>query len=220
MTHATHHTTAQHRAAQYSVAAAAHLWEAAGLVQQVEHPHACLYQVKHVLVVHKLDVRPCDRLALVLGLLLLEDVCVEMLLQLLVGQVDAELLEVVGVKLLKAWRGREQVATGGGWGSRGAAAQVGVGRQGSGSRAPDKGQPQSTVAGRLRMRRPERSSTADRVQHTKPGPPAARQGTRAPSCPPLSPPPPPNHHHHTPAHHRYRARQSRSPRPRPARWTC
>jgi hypothetical protein len=65
--------------------------EPALLVQQVQHAHLALDEVKHVLVVHKLDVGPVDALALVLGLLLLEHVVVEVLLQLLVGEVDAQL---------------------------------------------------------------------------------------------------------------------------------
>ena len=44
------------------------------------------------LVVDELDVLPLDPLALVLGLFALEDVPVELLLQPLVGVVDAELL--------------------------------------------------------------------------------------------------------------------------------
>ncbi len=54
------------------------------------------------LVVNKLDVGPVDRLALVLCLLHFEDVLVEVLLQLLVGQVDTKLLEIVLPELLKA----------------------------------------------------------------------------------------------------------------------
>lgn len=60
------------------------------------------------LVVHELDVRPVDLLALVLRLLHLEHVLVEVLLQLLVGQVDAELLEVILLELLEPCRQPEQ----------------------------------------------------------------------------------------------------------------
>lgn len=60
------------------------------------------------LVVHKLDVRPVDLLTLVLCLLHLEYVLVEVLLQLLVGQIYAELLEVVLLELLEACRQPEQ----------------------------------------------------------------------------------------------------------------
>lgn len=54
------------------------------------------------LVVDKLDRRPVNLLGLVLGLFHLEDVLVEVLLQLLVCEVDAELLKVVDLELLKA----------------------------------------------------------------------------------------------------------------------
>ena len=92
------------------------LGEAAGLIQQVEDAHLGLDEVQHVLVVHKLDVAPLDGLALVLGLLHLEDVLVEVLLQLLVGQVDAKLLKVVLLELLKACRAERRA------GGRGAGA--------------------------------------------------------------------------------------------------
>ena len=52
-------------------------------------------EVEHVLVVREGDELPEDTLALVLILLELEDVFVELLLQSLVGAVDADLLEVV-----------------------------------------------------------------------------------------------------------------------------
>jgi hypothetical protein len=87
--------------------------QAAGLVDEREHARAvggaagagrlgALEQLEHVLVVHKVDVAPGDALRRVLGLLALEHVRVEGLLQLLVGQVDAELLERVGVEALEA----------------------------------------------------------------------------------------------------------------------
>ena len=63
------------------------------------------------LIVHELDVGPVDLLALVLGLLHLEDMLVEVLLQLLVRQVDAELLEVVLFELLEACVQVEVVAS-------------------------------------------------------------------------------------------------------------
>ena len=87
-------------------AAPAYLWEAAGLVQQVQNAHARLNQVQHILVVHELDVAPLDRLTLILRLLHLENVLIEMLLKLLVRQVDAELLKIVFLELLEACRGR------------------------------------------------------------------------------------------------------------------
>ena len=74
----------------------AHPWEAALLVKEVQDPERLLLdQVQDVLVVDEGDVGPVDLLALILGLLHLEHVLVEVLLQLLVCQVDAELLEVV-----------------------------------------------------------------------------------------------------------------------------
>lgn len=85
------------------LAACADPREATLLVQQVQNAQGLLFnEVQHILVVHKGDVAPIDSLALVLGLLHLEDVAVEVLLQLLVGQVDAELLEVILLELLKA----------------------------------------------------------------------------------------------------------------------
>ena len=73
-----------------------HPGEAALLVEEVQDAEGLLLdQVQDVLVVDKGDVGPVDLLALVLGLLHLEHVLVEVLLQLLVRQVDAELLKVV-----------------------------------------------------------------------------------------------------------------------------
>ncbi len=60
---------------------------------------------KTCLVIHKFDVGPVDGLALILGLLHLENVLIEVLLQLLVGQIDAELLEVVLLEALEACAG-------------------------------------------------------------------------------------------------------------------
>ena len=86
----------------FQASTAAHPREAALLVEQVEDAQRLLDEVQHVLVVHERDVRPVDGLALVLGLLHLEHVLVEVLLQLLIGQVDAELLEVVLPEALEA----------------------------------------------------------------------------------------------------------------------
>eukprot|EP00966_Prymnesium_polylepis_P223705 5175982-Prymnesium_polylepis.1 len=74
------------------------------VVRQAAHSHllAAIDQVEARLVVDKLDVLPCEPLRLVLGLLRLEDVTVELLLEPLVGIVDAQLLERVGRKVLKA----------------------------------------------------------------------------------------------------------------------
>ena len=72
------------------------------LIQDVQYPHAPFYEVQHILVVHEGDVAPVDGFPLVLSLLHLEHVLIEVLLQLLIGQVDAELLEVVLLELLKA----------------------------------------------------------------------------------------------------------------------
>ena len=59
-------------------------------------------EVQRLLVVHELDVVPIDGLQVVLLLLQLEDVLHEELLQVLVGKVDAELLERVGIEVLEA----------------------------------------------------------------------------------------------------------------------
>jgi len=59
-------------------------------------------EVEHVLVVGEGDELPQDPLPLVLVLLELEDVPVELLLERLVGVVDAELLEVVLLECLEA----------------------------------------------------------------------------------------------------------------------
>ena len=73
------------------------LLDGALLVQQMQDAHLILAvdEVEALLVVDELDVLPLDALALVLGLLRLEDVPVELLLQPLVGVVDAQLLERV-----------------------------------------------------------------------------------------------------------------------------
>ena len=81
----------------------AHPREAAALVQDVQDAQGlALDQVQHVLVVHEGDVGPVDGLALVLRLLHLEHVLVEVLLQLLIGQVDAKLLKVILLEALEA----------------------------------------------------------------------------------------------------------------------
>ena len=54
------------------------------------------------LIINEADLLPVDALLVVLLLLHLEDVRHEELLKVLVGVVDAELLEAVGVKVLKA----------------------------------------------------------------------------------------------------------------------
>lgn len=54
-----------------------------------------LVELQAARVVDELDVDPVDALALVLLLFVLEDVLVEVVLQVLVGVVDAELLETV-----------------------------------------------------------------------------------------------------------------------------
>ena len=80
-----------------------HPGEAALLIQEVQDAQGLLLdQIQHILVVHECDVGPVDLLALVLGLLHLEHVLIEVLLQLLIGQVDAELLEIVLLERLKA----------------------------------------------------------------------------------------------------------------------
>ena len=67
---------------------------------EVERPHCD--EVERLLVVDELDVLPVDRLVVVLLLLHLEDVLHEELLQVLVGEVDAKLLEAVCVEVLEA----------------------------------------------------------------------------------------------------------------------
>ena len=82
-----HHSRSVHPRNLYS-----HLWELALLVDErheVERP--LRDEVERLLVVHELDVLPRDVLVVVLLLLQLEDVLHEELLQVLVGEVDAEL---------------------------------------------------------------------------------------------------------------------------------
>ena len=70
-----------------------------------QHQQACwslLDQVQDRLVVDELNVRKVDLLLLVALLLELERVVVKVLLQLLVGKVDAQLLEAVLLKDLEA----------------------------------------------------------------------------------------------------------------------
>ena len=76
--------------------------EAARLVERVDHAAGpLLHEIQHVLVVDELDVAPVDPLSHVLGLFLLENMRVEVLLELLVGEIDAELLKVVDGELLE-----------------------------------------------------------------------------------------------------------------------
>ena len=71
-----------------------HLGELALLVDERDDVHGFVGDhVQSVLVVGELDVLPADVLQVVLLLLQLEDVPHEELLQVLVGEVDAELLE-------------------------------------------------------------------------------------------------------------------------------
>ena len=79
------------------------LGELALLVNQtheVERPNGD--EVEGFLVVHELDMGPVDGLQVVLLLLELEDVLDKELLEVLVGKVDAKLLEGVGLEVLKA----------------------------------------------------------------------------------------------------------------------
>lgn len=76
-----------------------HLRELALLVDEGDDVHGFVGDhVQSVLVVGELDVLPADVLQVVLLLLQLEDVPHEELLQVLVGKVDAELLETTGRK--------------------------------------------------------------------------------------------------------------------------
>lgn len=75
--------------------------EAALLVQHIKYAQLPLNEIQHILVVHKLDVAPINGFPLILSLLHLEDMLVEMLLQLLIGQIDAQLLKVILLELLK-----------------------------------------------------------------------------------------------------------------------
>ena len=77
--------------------------EHARLVEQGDDAGVLLLdQVQHVLVVDELDVGPVDGLALVLLLLLFEHVLVEVLLELLVGEVDAKLLKGIRLERLES----------------------------------------------------------------------------------------------------------------------
>ena len=72
------------------------------VLQDREEPMGdALKEVQTALVVLERDAAPVDILRLVLPLLLLEQVAGEELLQLLVGKVDAELLEAVGFEALE-----------------------------------------------------------------------------------------------------------------------
>ena len=72
------------------------------LIQQVEHPELGLDEVDAGLVVVEVDHLPLDPLLDILLLLQLEHVLVELLLQLLVGVVDTELLEGIRLESLEA----------------------------------------------------------------------------------------------------------------------
>ena len=88
-------------------------WQGSANFEQVEHAHLVLAvdEVEALLVVDELDHLPLDALALVLLLLALEDVPVELLLQPLVGVVDAELRG--GAVHSDGVRGRQKAAEGG-----------------------------------------------------------------------------------------------------------
>ncbi len=74
-----------------------YLWEFALLVDERDDVHGFDGDhVQSVLVVSELDVLPVDVLQVVLLLLQLEDMTDEELLQVLVGEVDAQLLKAVG----------------------------------------------------------------------------------------------------------------------------
>ena len=86
-------------------------------------PNISFYGIKIILhsfylVVNELDVPPLDGLEVVLLLLQLEDVLHEELLEVLVGEVDAELLEGVGGEVLEAEdvQDADGLAAGGGGG--------------------------------------------------------------------------------------------------------
>ena len=88
----------------------AHSREAALLIQEVQDSQRLLLnEVQDILVVHKGDVGPVNLLPLILSLLHLEDVLIEVLLQLLIGQIDAELLKVILLEGLKSCRPRKAI---------------------------------------------------------------------------------------------------------------
>ena len=76
--------------------------DAALFVQQVEHAQRLLDQVDTRLIVVVVDEGPVELLAHVLLLFQLENVLIELLLQLLVGVVDAELFETVDLERFEA----------------------------------------------------------------------------------------------------------------------
>ena len=69
--------------------------------QRYDSVRTQLDHVEHVLIIDEFDVRPIDTFSFVLFLLHLEDVLIEMLLKLLVGEVDAELLKRIHGEALK-----------------------------------------------------------------------------------------------------------------------
>ena len=80
-----------------------HLWKFRFFVDERHNVH--LFdgdQIERVLVVDEFDMLPADVLRVVLFLLQLENVADEELLQVLVGVVDAKLLETVDVEVLEA----------------------------------------------------------------------------------------------------------------------
>jgi hypothetical protein len=83
------------------------LLEAALLVEQRDDAALVLDQLDAVAAIGKLDHVPLHALGDVLALLELKERVVELLLQLLVGVVDVELLERVDLEVLKAERCRE-----------------------------------------------------------------------------------------------------------------
>lgn len=84
-----------------------YLWELALLIDEGDDVHGLGGDhVKGVLVVSELDVLPVDVLQVVLLLLQLKDVTHKELLQILVGEVDAELL-----KTKKIWRRKNTCET-------------------------------------------------------------------------------------------------------------
>ena len=88
----------------------AHSREAALLIQEVQDTQRLLLnEVQDVLVVHKGDIGPVNLLPLVFSLLHLEDVLIEVLLQLLVCQIDAELLKVILLEGLKPCMPRKAI---------------------------------------------------------------------------------------------------------------
>lgn len=111
----------------YFVSFFPYLWEDGFLVDQGENIHRQdPDEVENSLVIHEFNMSPVDLLLVVFGLFHLEYVADEELLEVLVGVVDAQLLETVRLEVFEAENIQDSDGGATGIGSRSGKGEIGI----------------------------------------------------------------------------------------------